>query len=358
MKKFFRRLIIYGLLISILLAIVVVGTGLYIGYKETDTLLIPERTPPTERERALSEKPEEAGLTLEPFIATTHEGTPIRACLVRPCSEEKRGTAIHQRRMKKLLEERGKLPLILRGDSRGTVILTHDFGGSMEDMFPMAEILTSAGFSCILYDGRAHGERDEKIVTYGINEIHDIKALITAAQAHFPDLGLLSLYGEGVGGAISLEASDFLPEVRSVAANNAYTTLKDLIWDNLEHKHDGNKVEMYAYFTLIDLTTLLRTGSKSFNMAPISAATRIKIPTLIICTEKNNPFYLNAGKKLHDALASKEKAFYASLPFEDAIPFTDDEIMYAEIIEWLATHTHEPMPDIILPKAPEPRPIL
>lgn len=328
--------------------------GLFIGYQRSDVLLNPTTYQVSERNQLILQNPTESGFTLSPINVQNEDNLPFRAFFIQKAPIDESGTALNQRRIQKVLEQRNLLPPLPSIKGRGTIILLHDWNKSLEDCFTLAEILTGADFNCIIFDARAHGERIEESVTYGETEINDIKRVILAAKEQFPDLGSFGIYGQGLGGALALIAASEIPEIRCVVAEESFTTLKDQYWHQLMNEYNQDKRKSGLYFLLTDQVFYWRLGKKTFNIAPIGAATRLKVPCLIVSNEKNDPFAAYSAQKLYTTIASTHKNLLTQLPTEDGTILTDNDFVLASIVEWFAIHTHSPHPDLILPKTNKP----
>ena len=86
----------------------------------------------------------------------------------------------------------------------GTVIFIHGIGSRKERFYPMVEFLANQGFQSIVVDLRAHGESEGDYVTFGYHETKDISKIINEMEkSHY--LGSLGIWGQSLGGAISLQ---------------------------------------------------------------------------------------------------------------------------------------------------------
>lgn len=338
----------YFLLIIFLLFILVTGALFYNGWKQSELILNPPRTAISEKDQHVADNPSDYGLVLHPFTVSSPDGGSFRACLIKAAPDTDSALAVRQDRLKKLLASRKIISPTFRGNSRGTIILSHNHGQKMEDMYRIAEYLTAAHFDCLVYDLRAHGERNELISTYGKEEVADIQALIREAARQFGDLGSISAYGEGMGAAITLQAAEATPSIRSVVSLDSFATLKETIWHRLVEDH--GKLLSYIFYYTGDQILSWRAGFRSTDITPVASASRISVPAMIVCTEKESPFYSDAAQNIHTALASKEKVLYTPFPTENSTGLPDDtDELYALVTEWFAKHNHPPVPEVVVP---------
>src|SRR5262245_20590975 len=78
---------------------------------------------------------------------------------------------------------------------RATMLLFHGLEWTREDMLSRLPFLVSAGYRCITIDHRAHGESAGRISSFGLNERHDVRAVLALARQHWPGqpIGLLGI---------------------------------------------------------------------------------------------------------------------------------------------------------------------
>lgn len=347
-----RSLFLWSFVILFLLA---VGIFLFVGWQKSNVILNPPKLPVPDAEKRIAKNPADYGLSVKPFSVTHENGTASRAALISALPESQAGLAVKQRRMRELLAGRKKLPMKTEGRKRGTIILTHGWGGSMENMFRVAEYLTAADFDCIIYDLRAHGRRLGETCTYGWEEKKEVAEVLASARKEFGDLGSIGAYGEGLGAAVTLQAVPEIPDIRSVVSIDCFTTLKDKIWHGLVEEY--GKLPAYAHYLAGDQILNWRMGFRCFDLAPVASASRIAAPSMVVSTDKTDPFGSECTQKIYEALASKEKVLY--VPFETQAsreyPYEEDEL-YCLVVEWFALNTHPPLPEVFVPVRRVPLP--
>jgi fermentation-respiration switch protein FrsA (DUF1100 family) len=113
--------------------------------------------------------------------------------------------------------------LVPHPSPRGVVIVSHGYFGNRGTMLPYLRFLHDGGYSVVLYDFRAHGWSGGRRTTFGVGEIHDLRAAVRFVQSH-PALAALpcALLGESMGAAVSLLVGADAPLVAAVVADSAY----------------------------------------------------------------------------------------------------------------------------------------
>jgi pimeloyl-ACP methyl ester carboxylesterase len=69
---------------------------------------------------------------------------------------------------------------------RATVALFHGLRGSREEMLPLVALLAGAGFRCVAFDHRAHGESEGRRTSFGFHEARDVLAVLDWVEACWP----------------------------------------------------------------------------------------------------------------------------------------------------------------------------
>lgn len=224
-------------------------------------------------------------------------------------------------------------------------------------MYGVAEFLTAANFDCIAYDIRAHGTRENEICSYGEKEKGELQLVINAATQQFGDLGNIGAFGEGLGAAITLQALPSLPEVRSVALLNSFSTLKDTVWEIITQRH--GKALGFVFYLVGDQILSWRADFRFSSITPVASAAKTNIPALVACSEKDSEFDSEAAQKIYEAFASKEKVLYTPFlrPGSSDYPKDNDEL-FALIIEWFVHHNHPQAPEVLphIRRVPLPHP--
>ncbi len=90
-------------------------------------------------------------------------------------------------------------------NSKGAVVLIHDFARSKADMFDLGRTLSAHGYDAVLPDLRAHGRSEGKYFTYGVCEAKDLKiivdTLVGQGAIHTP----VYAYGDVRGGTVAIQ---------------------------------------------------------------------------------------------------------------------------------------------------------
>ncbi len=193
-------------------------------------LLTPARRSVHPEYRQILQDATKDGLEIRSFQTVAEDGVPLSCLLVRKAASHA-GKPVPSRLQAYWQALPPKLQSAAPGSS-GTVILLHGFQNNKEQWLPRARELAWSGFSCVLFDSRAHGTSGGKYATFGHKEANDVKYVwATARQSFaFPN-PKLSLLGYSMGGAVALQSLDLLPEVQAVATISTFDRLDRVLWD-------------------------------------------------------------------------------------------------------------------------------
>jgi dipeptidyl aminopeptidase/acylaminoacyl peptidase len=122
---------------------------------------------------------------------------------------------------------------LFRGRERATVVLTHGYGGTQDELLPVAATLHDAGLTVFTYDSRGCGASTGEI-TFGAREQDDLVAVVDRlARRDDVDPERIGAFGFSMGGAATILAAAKEPRIRAVAADSAWTTAKSWLRPSL-----------------------------------------------------------------------------------------------------------------------------
>jgi len=220
--------------------------------------------------------PDASGFRVQRFAVTTADRLELQAMLLEPtkaAGTTKRGQVV-----------RAALKAANLPDSnnriRGTLILLHGFNARKEHMLPFAERMTAAGFRCVVYDSRGHGDSDGEYATFGARERQDLQRVLEAVRSQVGGAGPgpLGLLGYSMGGAVSIQSQPGMPEVKAVASVAAFADFRDVIAGQAARKWLGLGTPLLP---LIRWETRWRAGFDPWDIRPQEAARRLTCPLFL-----------------------------------------------------------------------------
>ena len=120
------------------------------------------------------------------------------------------------------------------GPSRGTVVLFHGISSCKEATLPLAGRFGAAGFRCLTYDGRGHGESGGRWCTYGFYEKRDFSCWLNHLETRLSaegGPGPVAVWGTSMGGAVAIQAMAADGRVRCGLAESTFATLPEVADD-------------------------------------------------------------------------------------------------------------------------------
>ena len=118
--------------------------------------------------------------------------------------------------------------------ARGTILLLHGSSSCKQSMLGAARMFTAAGFNCLAFDMRAHGESGGMYRTFGYYEQRDCARIFDEAEVKTGPLGPRAVYGKSMGAAIALQAMAYDPRIRCGIAESSFATLREIARDYME----------------------------------------------------------------------------------------------------------------------------
>lgn len=163
--------------------------------------------------------------------------------------------------------------------TRGTgkyVIISH---GHKSNKYAMVKFVTpyiELGFSCIIYDLRAHGANEKAVCSMGGWESQDLNFVIEDAMTRFDDVRILGLQGESMGTSTSLNVLNYTDKVNFVVADCGFESLKFMVHDMY------NDMYLYPFGTCADIGFKLLYGIDTSAVSGIDALKNKGVPVLFV----------------------------------------------------------------------------
>jgi pimeloyl-ACP methyl ester carboxylesterase len=104
---------------------------------------------------------------------------------------------------------------------RGTVAFFHGLRCTRELVLPRLATFVSAGFRCVAFDHRAHGESQGRLTSFGYHEGHDVAAVLNLVRRRWPDQPCVAL-GVSMGAAAICFAADRARDADAVILESMY----------------------------------------------------------------------------------------------------------------------------------------
>lgn len=160
-----------------------------------------------------------------------------------------------------------------------TIILVAGFKADRSTMVPYARFLRRSGYNVLLYDSRGTGGSEGRF-SLGLNEVDDVVGALTyihhRSDLHAHHLGLL---GVSLGAGVVIVAAARMPAVAATVADSAYVDQRATV-DRLDTFHLSRLTIPFAPLAPWAVDRLLGASLSSFN--PLAAVQRIRPRALLL----------------------------------------------------------------------------
>jgi pimeloyl-ACP methyl ester carboxylesterase len=157
------------------------------------------------------------------------------------------------------------------GIRRGTVIYLHGSADNRTSGLFAAEHYTARGYDVVVYDGRAHGESEGEVCTYGYYEKQDLRRVIDTLEP-----GPVAVLGVSLGAAVALQGAAIDPRIGAVVAISTFSDLRTVATERAPWFASPEDIE--AAFRLAERTASFRVD----DVSPVASATHIAVPVLLV----------------------------------------------------------------------------
>lgn len=148
--------------------------------------------------------PEEFGLYAEPFHVNTSDRLRLRGWVITP------------------------------PEPRGTIVVTHGLHQNRTHTLNRCALLVHAGYRCVAFDHRAHGESAGKRTSFGYHEARDVEAVFEMVTRRWPNEPLGAL-GLSMGAAALCFAASHVRACRAIILESCYYDISHAFENRLRH---------------------------------------------------------------------------------------------------------------------------
>ena len=161
-------------------------------------------------------------------------------------------------------------------DTGRYLIYSHGHQSNMYAASKYCDAFIELGFTCIIYDLRAHGANEKAICSMGGYEGQDLNYLIEDTISRYGDVEILGLHGESMGASTTLNALRYTDKVDFVVADCGFESLKFMVHDMY------NDMYLYPFGTCADIGFKLIYGIDDAEVSGIDALKSKGVPILFV----------------------------------------------------------------------------
>jgi pimeloyl-ACP methyl ester carboxylesterase len=162
---------------------------------------------------------------------------------------------------------------------RGTILLCHGLRQNRLQTLDRFTFLTEAGYRCIAFDHRAHGESTGKRTSFGYHESQDIIAIREQMQPVYP--GRWAALGISMGAAAVCFAADRTPAWDAVILEGLYHDLTSAFTNRI-----GSKYPLWfrKFARGVIWVTEKRLGLRMDQLAPVEHIAKLAPAPVLVLT--------------------------------------------------------------------------
>ena len=157
------------------------------------------------------------------------------------------------------------------------VIISHGYTDNRYGALKYAKVYLDAGFNCIIYDLRGHGENKPAVCTYSILEGQDLAALIQDTKERYGQQITLGLHGESLGAATTIRSLMYTRDVDFAVADCGFAEITNVLEVGISWMHLPKWL-----VTCASVANRIHYGYFFSQMKPIEALSGSQVPVMFI----------------------------------------------------------------------------
>ena len=165
-------------------------------------------------------------------------------------------------------------------ESNRYVILSHGYTDNHFGCLKYMKMYLDAGFNCIIYDLRGHGENEKTWCSYSIRESQDLYALIRDTRQRYARADVpvsIGLHGESLGAATSAAVLKYDQDLSFVVADCGFSEITNVLKAGMKMMHLPSFLVLPA-----SLAARIRYGYFFSQMRPADSLAGNRVPMLFI----------------------------------------------------------------------------
>ena len=212
------------------------------------------------------------------------------------------------------------------------MILTHGYTDNRMGMLKYMKIYLDAGFHCVIYDVRGHGENEKTFCTFSIREAQDLITVINDTVRRYGDDIRIGLHGESMGAATTVRAMMYDPKVEFAVADCGFSDIENVFEGGLA----ARRIPKAAVKTA-SLCAKVRYGYSFSEMRPIDALAGCRVPFLFIHGTEDRVIPPENSERMKEAAAGYAEVVLIPEAGHANSVLTDPELYRKSVMEFLAS---------------------
>jgi len=175
---------------------------------------------------------------------------------------------------------------------RKAIVVCHGYPADKGDVLPFAAFLHDE-FNLLFFDFRAMGESGGRVTTIGWREKKDFLAAVEYLKSK--DMEKIGAFGFSMGGAVIIMTNS--PDIDAIVSESAYADLESMV--HVTYRNFG--VFRYPFVYATRLWSRLLIGVDPPDVSPVDCIKNIKVPMLLIHSEKDSMIPVEHARALKEA---------------------------------------------------------
>jgi alpha-beta hydrolase superfamily lysophospholipase len=191
---------------------------------------------------------------------------------------------------------------------RATVVLFHGVRHTREQTLSRTVFLGGAGFRCVAFDHRAHGESTGRRTSFGLHERHDVAAILELVRRRWPDQPCAAL-GLSMGAAALCYAAEHTRRLDAVILESLYHDIGSAFANRINSTYPPS---FHRLSRGVFWMTERRLGVRVEQFAPVNRiASLAPVPVLLLTGEDDRHATAHDARRLYDRCGEPRELWLA-----------------------------------------------
>jgi fermentation-respiration switch protein FrsA (DUF1100 family) len=216
-----------------------------------------------------------------------------------------------------------------------TVIISGGHKGQREGALGIAVALWRKGFNVILYSYRGMPGSDRAPITFGINEVLELQAVVAFARKRIAN-ARIGLLGYSMGAVVSLLGAAGEPGVQALVLDSPFSDLRRLLVDNVR---SATKLPGTPLVWLAGLMFWIRTRRRLGDCNPLAVLSSLEPrPLFFIHGGADRMTSVNHSRRLYDGYRGPREIWIVQGAPHTGAYFADRPLYVERVAGFFARH--------------------
>lgn len=177
------------------------------------------------------------------------------------------------------------------------VVLSHGYTSTHYGVYKYASLYRKMGYNCVIYDNRGHGANKPAVISFGLNESHDLMTVIEDTYARYGRDIKLGLHGESMGSGLQISALQYQPKIDFIVNDCGYADIINVLrWKCQQVFHlPGWFADIASFYNRIFF------GYFFHEVRPIDNLAENEVPICFVHGDADDFIHQWHSEKMHEA---------------------------------------------------------